>query len=278
MSIIPERDAEQSVVSSTRLSHASSSILIDSHLIFVTISSVEDRVDLGEHDEDNGNIRLRSHPGVDGPVTVGTTCLPTIMDDMPEFAPAALMVARRRSRWWPRQPRRFLAVLVVIGLVFCGGVTVRLFIWPDLPPLPSTVDAIVELGGPESAGRDAVALRLAAEHRAPYLVQSTTEAEDGADDCLPTVAGVTILCFHPTPNTTRGEARAIGELAEQYGWTSIIIITTRDHAWRASLRVARCFDGAIYVSPSPLSIAGWIHGVPYQMLATVKAMTYERSC
>ena len=84
--------------------------------------------------------------------------------------------------------------------------------------------------------------------------------------------------FHPTPNTTRGEARSIGDLAERYGWTSIIIITTRDHAWRASLRVSRCFDGEIYVSPSPLSIAGWIQGVPYQIIATVKAMTYERSC
>jgi uncharacterized SAM-binding protein YcdF (DUF218 family) len=39
----------------------------------------------------------------------------------------------------------------------------------------------------------------------------------------------------------RGEARFIGGVARQYGWKSVIIVTTPDHAWRAALRVSRCW-------------------------------------
>ena len=37
---------------------------------------------------------------------------------------------------------------------------------------------------------------------------------------------MTVLCFHPDPETTRGKAEAVGRLAPEYGWTSVILITT----------------------------------------------------
>ncbi|MFL6144994.1 MAG: YdcF family protein [Labedaea sp.] len=161
-------------------------------------------------------------------------------------------------------------------LLLFAGATARFFVWPDLPPLPDRADAIIELGGP--GFRDDDALALAREHRAPVLVQSTVVEEAGTDRCLPPVPDVTILCFHAEPPTTRGEAQSIGALAERYHWRSIILVTTPDHAWRARLRVSRCFPGQVYVSTSALPPLYWFRQIPYQWGASTKALLFERDC
>ena len=90
--------------------------------------------------------------------------------------------------------------------------------------------------------------------------------------------GVTVECFHPDPDTTRGEARYIGQLAAQRHWTSVILVTTPDQAWRARLRVSRCFDGEIYNVTAHLPLRMWFQQIPYQWVASVKALTIERAC
>jgi hypothetical protein len=173
--------------------------------------------------------------------------------------------------------RRIVAAVVALVLLAAFGVaTGRLFIWPDLPKLPGHADAIIELGGP--GNRDGVALGLARHHRARFLVQSTTAEEARTGKCLPAVPGVTILCMHADPNTTRGEAESIGRLAKQYNWTSVILVTSPDHAWRARLRVTRCFGGDIYASTTRLPLVYWPRQIPYQWAATVKALTVQRTC
>jgi uncharacterized SAM-binding protein YcdF (DUF218 family) len=188
-----------------------------------------------------------------------------------EQEPATKPAGRRR-----RRRRRIVAAVGLVVLAAFGVATGRLFIWPDLPPLPGQADAIVELGGP--GDRDQVALTLAREHRARFLVQSTTAADARSGHCLPPVPDVTILCFHAEPNTTRGEARSIRRLAEQYHWSSVVLVTTLDHAWRARVRVERCFDGDVYVRTSRLPPAYWPLQIPYQWTATVKAFTIQRTC
>jgi uncharacterized SAM-binding protein YcdF (DUF218 family) len=176
-------------------------------------------------------------------------------------------VERRRSRWG-------VALLVVHLLIVLTGLP--LFVWPDLPPLPEKADAIIELGGP--GDRDGAALELARQGRAPVLVQSTTAKEAGTQSCLPPVPGVTIMCFHADPNTTEGEGRAIAALAEQHHWSSVILVTSRDHAWRARMLVSRCFPGQVYVSMTPLRWFEWPYQFGYQWAATVKALTFDRDC
>jgi hypothetical protein len=154
--------------------------------------------------------------------------------------------------------------------------TLRLFVWPPLVTPPDRVDAIIELAGPGI--RDAAALELARQGRAPVLVQSTTEQEAGTSSCLPSVPGVTIICFHPDPPTTKGEAEYIGRLASERHWSSVIIVTTPDHALRAKLRFERCFAGQVYVSTAPLPGWDWFVQIPYQWAAGVKAMVFERAC
>lgn len=180
------------------------------------------------------------------------------------------MSPRRRGRWWLPA-----ALLVLLALVL---LTARLFVWPDLAPPPRHVDAIIELAGPGDEGRDRLASRLAAEHRAAFLVQSTVVAEAGSSRCLPATTGVTVLCFHPVPGTTRGEAEWIGREAELRSWHSVILVTTPDQAWRAGLRVRRCFGGEVYSATSPLPLMSWFRQIPYQWMASVKALVVERSC
>ena len=173
--------------------------------------------------------------------------------------------ARRRLRW-------LLAALVLVFL----ATSLRLFVFPSLPPSPPRVDAIIELGGP--GDRDRVALELARAHRASYVVQSTTEKDARSNKCLPPVPEVTVLCFHADPYTTRGEAQSIQRLAAEHGWKSVILVTTPDQAWRARLRVTRCFDGDVYVTTAALPVLEYLWQIPYQWVATLKAVTIETDC
>ncbi|GAA3283171.1 YdcF family protein [Dactylosporangium vinaceum] len=147
-----------------------------------------------------------------------------------------------------------------------------------LPVVPAHVDAIVELAGPGLEDRDRLAVELAREHRADYLVQSTLPEDAASGRCLPPQPGITILCFHPDPDTTQGEAEAIEGLARRYNWGSVVLVTTADHAKRATLRVTRCFPGRVYVITSHLPPAYWLRQIPYQWAASAKALLVQRQC
>lgn len=179
--------------------------------------------------------------------------------------------SRRRSR-----VRRWVLGAVVLGVVAGTGLTARLFVWPSLPALPTHADAIIELSGPTN--RDAATLALAGQHLAPLVIQSTTPGDAADGVCLPAVPDVAIDCFSPEPGTTRGEARYIGQRARAEGWSSVILVTTPDHAWRARLRVQRCFPGQVYVATTPLPRADWVRQIPYQWAATLKAELLQRDC
>ena len=86
---------------------------------------------------------------------------------------------RRANRRSHRRQRWAVAFLVILVAAVFGAGTARLFIWPDLEPIPRHVDAIIELGGASSDRRDRRALELAWEHRADFLVQSTTHIRSG---------------------------------------------------------------------------------------------------
>lgn len=174
--------------------------------------------------------------------------------------------------------RRYLLAAGIGGVLVAAALataTARVFVWPDLQPLPEHADAIIELAGPRMLDRDRVALELAREQKAPVLIQSTLAF---GTNCLPPVAGVRSECFRPDPETTRGEARYIAAIAAQRHWDSVILVTTPDQAWRAHLRVSRCFTGRVYNATAPLRWQDWFRQVPYQWGASIKALTVGRRC
>jgi hypothetical protein len=175
----------------------------------------------------------------------------------------------RRSRLW----RRLLAALAVVVVAF-SVVTARLLVWPA-QGMPARVSAIVMLAGP--GARTRVALELARQHRAPVLAVSRGWQGYGGP-CPPPVPGVKLICFEPDPGNTRGEAEALGRLAKQYRWSSVVLVTTAFQDTRARILVKRCFAGSTYVIAAPMPLASWPYQIAYGWGALAKALVVHRAC
>jgi hypothetical protein len=164
-------------------------------------------------------------------------------------------------------------VTVVIAM---SAATARLFIWP-VQGMPTQVSAIFMMNG--TGDRLDTALRLASQHRARFLVISRGSPVYGHGSvCAPTIPGVKVICFDPSPSTTKGEAEFLGRLARQYHWKSVVLVTTTPQDSRARLRAERCFAGPVYVVTASLSWTTWPYEIAYEWAATVKALVFERSC
>lgn len=184
------------------------------------------------------------------------------------IAPEGRLPARRAKR-----RHKVLIALAVVFCVLCGA-TARLFVWPD-QGMPPRVDAIVMLDSPGHPLD--VAVRLAAQHRAGFLVVSQGTPVS-RDPCPRPVSGVTLICFNPVPPTTQGEAEFVGQLAKKYHWHSIAIVAITPQDSRARLRVARCFPGQVYVVTAPIRLSTWPYQIAYEWAALLKALVIQRGC
>ena len=183
---------------------------------------------------------------------------------------AAELPRRRRGRW------RYIVAALLVILAGFGVATARLFVWPQ-QGMPLRVNAIVMLGG--QGNRLQTALGLAWAHRAPVIVISRSSHYWGHGSiCGPKIPRVKVICFDPSPDTTRGEAEFAGRLAKRYGWHSIALVATTPQDTRARLRVGRCFGGKIYVVNAPLPTSQWPGAIAYEWAATFKALFLQRSC
>jgi hypothetical protein len=103
--------------------------------------------------------------------------------------------------------------------------------------------------------------------------------DDEAECDIKVPEGVEVMCFRPAPFTTRGEARYIGTLARERGWTSLIVISSVPQATRARVRVQRCFHGRLAViGVGPRRLRHWALAVVYEWGALTKAMIWQRGC
>ena len=179
---------------------------------------------------------------------------------------------RRRSRRWLR---RLVAAVVAVLLVSVAA-TARLFIWPA-DGMPATVNAIIMLDSPQGDTLGA-ALRLAHQHRAPYLLISLGTPLSDPYKCPAPMPRVKVVCFNPEPATTQGEAEFLGRLAHRFRWHSVAVVTMTPQASRARLRVERCFSGQVYVVTAPIPLSAWPYQLAYQWGALMKALVVQRSC
>lgn len=212
-----------------------------------------------------------------GPVTYARAvcpplCPPTAKEPVltsQDPATPARPPGRRRGRRW-----RWVAIALAAALIVAGAITGRLFVWPARG-MPARVDAIVMLNAPGATLP--VALRLARQHRAAYLVISQgTVASHYA--CPRPVQQVKLICFHPSPATTQGEAEFIGREARQHHWRSVVVVAITPQASRARLRLERCFSGHVYVMTAPVSLGSWPYQIAYEWGAVAKALVLQRGC
>jgi hypothetical protein len=183
--------------------------------------------------------------------------------------------AGRRPK--PRRRWRYAAAALAVAVAAVSFVTARWYVWPQQEPVPSHVDAIVMLNGP--GGRLDTALDLAWSHRAPVIVISRGSSYWGHGSvCAPKIARVRVICFDPSPATTRGEAEFAGRLAARYHWRSIAVVAITPQDTVARLRLERCFSGRIYLANARLPVLQWPYEIVYEWGSTGKALFFQRAC
>lgn len=142
---------------------------------------------------------------------------------------------------------------VGLGAVMALWLAVR---WTLLPVtvVPDDVvaaDAVVVFAGASERLPAALALMVAAKAEVLVIPNGTRDgwpeanrlcAEGGVDG---NGRPFEVLCPIPDPVTTRGEARAIGAIAVDRGWRSVVAVTSSYHIARAELLLERCFAGRI---------------------------------
>ncbi len=167
-----------------------------------------------------------------------------------------------------------LAVVATLGVM--GFV---LFNRPHADPL-TKADAIIVLGG-ENDGRLQYGLGLAEQGYADTVVLSNSYNDQPADlpdfnrACASGTATLTVICFVPSPYTTRGEAMYLARLAKQNNWTHVIVVSWNYHMVRARYIFEQCFDGNVIMRPVPrtydFTLVRWAWEYAYQYTALIKA-------
>lgn len=181
------------------------------------------------------------------------------------------MVGRRSKRTWV-----IVAAVVLVVLLAFVGLTLRLFVYPDLNA-PVHSDAIVVLGG-NGTGPTAKGEQLVREGYADTFVISLNPSQS-CSTFAAALSSVKVMCFRPVPSTTQGEGRAIAGLASANHWHRIIVVMPTTQATRARLRVGWCYPGQVLeVASEPDGLRGWVHGLFYEWGALVKALVLNPGC
>lgn len=183
-----------------------------------------------------------------------------------------------RLRRWLTAVEALIVVLVVV--VVDVGISGHVVFANARVDQLQQVDAIIALGG-EHDGREDYALDLARAGWAPAVVLSNPY--DAGDPVMARVCrevpDIEVRCVRPDPLTTRGEAILMRRLADQHGWSNIMVVSWRYHLPRARLIFRQCFSaepGSAVMVAVPrryrFSVLGWELVFAYQWAGLAKAV------
>lgn len=162
-----------------------------------------------------------------------------------------------------------LGAVLLVGAVAAAGYPV--YVEPEVDE-PRKADAILVVGGDAPEPRYQRGAELARQGLAAHLVLSNPGGQVQRH-CAETIPGVTVECFDPEPRSTLGEARALGRIAAERNWRTVIVVTYTPHISRARHIMSSCFDGALVMVEVPvrLSVRYWAWMYLYQSAGYVKA-------
>jgi uncharacterized SAM-binding protein YcdF (DUF218 family) len=178
--------------------------------------------------------------------------------------------------------RRFVhgGLRLLLGLVLGWAIaSAVLFVWPPKHTLTHADAALVLAGG--RGPRLERGLDLVRRGDAPVLVVSDGWSATWPEAnrlCAGRKAPVPVICFHPAPYRTYGEARAFTRLAERRGWSSVILVSSRYHLERARMLFTRCYDGRIGTEASPGSLSSRILAAPIETAKLGYGLLIRRAC
>jgi len=172
---------------------------------------------------------------------------------------------------------RSLAVLAALA-IFWAVAGIFLYVAPPSDQ-PKHADVLFVLGPPDQ--RMVYAEQLMQQGYAPTLAVSSPVDKDGRfeSDICGAQRSYRIICFHSDPFTTQGEARALKNLSDQYGWKSANVLTAQFHVTRAQVIVARCYTGDLHMVADRMDLPfvsltnptySWAYQYLYQTAAFIK--------
>jgi uncharacterized SAM-binding protein YcdF (DUF218 family) len=165
-----------------------------------------------------------------------------------------------------------LAIALGVGVVLVVGFTLRLFVWPATDPV-EPADAVVVLAGGDGERLDR-AKELMRDGVAPTLALSF-----GPVGMCTSPQPFDLVCFTPDPETTRGEAEAIGRLAQERHWSNVIVVTSTPHVTRSRLLVERCYSGRLQVTGAApdAGLPTWLGAIVHEWGGLAESLV-RRSC
>lgn len=170
--------------------------------------------------------------------------------------------------------------LLLLGLVLGWAIAAAvLFVWPPQHPA-SHADAVVVLAG-GGGPRLAQGLELVRRGVAPVLVVSDGWSPTWPEAnrlCAGRPAPVRVVCFHPDPYRTRGEAEAFARLAASRGWRSVVVVSSRYHLVRARMLFERCYDGKVNTEAAEGGVVSRILAAPIETVKLGNALLLDRAC
>lgn len=189
---------------------------------------------------------------------------------------------RRFRRQWESHGSlvRWGGVLFVMAVIVVAVGSWQWLIQPTLDE-PTSADAVVVFAG-EQSSRLETAIELLDRGVATALVLPNGNAPgwDVANAMCAQPQSFDVYCFTPGTDDSWGEARGIGRLADDNGWTELVAVTSTYHASRARVLLGRCTEAevAVVADRPELSVVGWVSRLGREWNALIAAQTYKRSC
>lgn len=197
--------------------------------------------------------------------------------------PVAVRRVVRHAAFWRAFRRTLTAVLVLaagwVGLVSLNvmfprhGAEGRYDVIVSLAPSDMRLPVALELfASGDVSDRLAISwfesnARLG-EEVSPWLEQQTEVCANNRD--------LRVVCFEPVAVSTLGEALAFRDIVVANGWTRVLLVTDRTHAFRARYVFEQCMpDGVevdVEVAPTDITPANWWRELVYENGAILKAI------
>ena len=184
------------------------------------------------------------------------------------------------ARRWVGGHVRQLGIAAALCVIAFGAATARLFVWPATDTVRE-VDAVVLFAGGRGERLD-LAERLMDDGHADNLVipNGRTPSWPEGNRACDEVRSYEVHCPSPEPDTTRGEARAIAELAETRGWDTLLVVTSSYHLSRAGMLLGRFFDGEVLTvrATTDLGPTARARRIGHEWLGWMHAVVADRGC
>lgn len=197
--------------------------------------------------------------------------------------PSRSIMERMQQSTTPRARRPLIRLLVAVVLLAPIVFVALTYFWFIAPPTEDveTVtagDAVVVFAG--SRDRLLTAVELMERGVASNLVIPNGRTSEMNRPGFCDETAFRVFCPETETIDTRGEARAIGQLAEEMGWTSLIAVTSVYHVHRATSQLRRCHEGPVVAVAASQSMDGddWLDKVVHEWAGTLAAMTIRSAC